>query len=97
MYKDKLDGMISDEDYALFRQNLSDEEQELSVRIDDINEQISTCKERIRNTEEQRAVIEKYTHFDTLDRAIADEFIELVEIGMPEENGERDIHIHWKI
>ncbi len=97
MYKDKLDGMISDEDYALFRQNLADEEQELSVRIDDINEQISTCKERIRNTEEQRAVIEKYTHFDKLDRTVADEFIDYIEIGMADENGIREIHIQWKI
>ena len=97
MYKDKLDGMISDEDYALFRQNLADEEQELSVRIDDINEQISTCKERIRNTEEQRAVIEKYTHFDKLDHTVADEFIDYIEIGEICENGAREIHIHWKL
>jgi hypothetical protein len=97
MYKDKLDGVISDEDYALFRQSLSDEEHELSARIADTAKHIEECCERIRNTEGQRSIIEKYTHFDKLDRNIADEFIDYVEIGESSENGEREIHIHWKL
>lgn len=97
MYKDKLDGVISDEDYSLFRQNLSDEERELSARIADTSKRIEECCERIRNTEGQRSIIEKYTHFDKLDRNIADEFIDYVEIGESSENGEREIHIHWKL
>ena len=97
MYKDKLDGIISDEDYALFRQALTEEEQELSVRIADITQKLADCRERIRNTSEQRAIIDKYTHFDKLDRTVADEFIDLIEIGMTGENGERVVHIHWKI
>ena len=97
MYKDKLDGVISDEDYSLFRQNLSIEEQDLSQRISDITQQIDQCREHIRNNEEQRTIIEKYTRFDNLERSIADEFIDYVEIGMTDENGEREIHIHWKI
>lgn len=36
-------------------------------------------------------------NFDKLDRSIAEEFIELVEIGMPDVNGGRKIHIHWKL
>ncbi|MCR5075565.1 MAG: recombinase family protein [Ruminococcus sp.] len=97
MYKDKLDGVISDEDYTLFRHALTAEEQELSARIDDITKQISACQERIINAEGQKAVIEKYTHFDSLDRMIADEFIDYIEIGMISENAEREIHIHWKM
>ncbi|WP_303838122.1 recombinase family protein [Ruminococcus flavefaciens] len=97
MYKDKLDGLLSDEDYSLFRQNLSDEEHELSARIADTAKHIEECCERIRNTEGQRSIIEKYTHFDKLDRNIADEFIDYVEIGESSENGEREIHIHWKL
>ena len=52
---------------------------------------------RQENAKGQKALVEKYTHFDKLDRNIVDEFIELVEIGMPNENGEREIHIHWKL
>lgn len=97
MYKDKLDGIISDKDYALFRNSLSDEEQEITERIEEVGRQMAECRERIKNTEGQRSVIEKYTHFDKLDRMIADEFIDYIEIGMTDENGIREIHIHWKL
>ncbi len=97
MYKDKLDGVISDEDYALFRKSLSDEEQKLSEQITQVTCQIEDCRKRQENIEGQKALIEKYTHFDKLDRNIADEFIELVEIGMTNDKDEREIHIHWKI
>ena len=44
-----------------------------------------------------RALIRKYTHITQLDRSVADEFIDFVEIGKPNDNGEREIHIHWKL
>ncbi|MCR4758709.1 MAG: recombinase family protein [Oscillospiraceae bacterium] len=97
MYKDKLDGMISDADYTLFRQSLADEEQALTQRIGEIQQQIADTRERMENAAGQKALIERYTHFDTLDRTVADEFIDCIEIGMTDENGEREIHIHWKI
>lgn len=96
-YKDKLDGMISEADYGLFRQSLADEEQQLSQRIDEVRQQITETRERMENAAGQKALIEQYTHFDKLDRTVADEFIDCVEIGMTDENGEREIHIHWKI
>lgn len=97
MYKDKLDGILSDQDYALFRNSLCDEEQEITERIEEVDYQIAKCRERIKNTEGQRAVIEKYTHFNKLNRTITDEFIDFIEIGMIDENREREIHIHWKL
>ncbi len=97
MYKDKLDGVISNEDYILFREKLSGEERELSARIDDIKSKIIDCREHIRNNDGKKSVIEEYTHFSKLDRIVADEFIDLVEVGMADNNGERDIHIHWKL
>lgn len=97
MYKDKLDGIISDKDYALFRDNLSSEEQALSQRIAETDRLLNECRERAVNAKEQQAVIEKYTHFDRLDRTVADEFIEQIEIGTTDENGQREIHIHWKL
>lgn len=97
MYKDRLDGAVSDEDYALFRQSLSDEEQKLSEQTGEVLCQIEYCCLSQENTEGQKAIIEKYSCFDKLDRSITDEFIELVEVGMPDENSEREIHIHWKL
>ena len=96
-YKDKLDGIISEADYLLFRESLAAEEQEISGRVESISDEIAACRKRMENAAGQKALLEQYTHFDHLDRAIADEFIDFVEIGMPDENGEWEIHIHWKI
>lgn len=42
-------------------------------------------------------MIEKYTHFTALDRGIVEEFIDFIEVDEVQDNGEREIHIHWKI
>ena len=97
MYKDKLDGVISDKDYTLFRQSLSKDEQELSACIYELKQQMNDCREHIIDHDRQKALIEKYTHFHKLERALADEFIDHIDIGSVKENGERDIHIYWKL
>ena len=97
MYKDRLDGLISELEYSMFRDTLFAEEQEISRRIDEFTEQMEALSAKRINAESQRAVIEKYTHFTKLDRTIADEFIDYIEIGEVSDTGERDILIHWKI
>lgn len=97
MYKDKLDGVISEADYQLFRISLTEEEQQASERIESVCVQIDACRKRIENAAGQRALLEQYTHFEQLDRTITDEFIDYIEIGMTDEQSVREIHIQWKI
>lgn len=97
MYKDKLDGTISAADYSLFRDSLTAEEHETADRIKAAQKQITDCRERMKNAKSQKALIEQYSHFERLDRSVADEFIDYIEIGLPEDDGQREIHIHWKL
>ena len=97
MYKDKLDGVISDADYALFRENLQTEEQDLTEQTAVLQQQLAESRKRLESADTRSALLEKYTHFDHLDRHIAVEFIDTVEIGEVDENGMREIRIHWKI
>ena len=97
VYKEKLDGLLSDDDYAMFRKSLNDEENDLAEQVAEVSKLISVCRKRQENAEGQKALIRQYTHFDKLDRNIADEFIDYVEIGESGKNGEREIHIHWKL
>ena len=97
MYKDKLDGALSDADYALFRQDFSSEEKKIAEQIKSLSQQIADCRKRQESAESRWAMISQYTHFDKLDRSIADEFIDYIEIGETCDNGEREIHIHWKL
>ena len=97
VYKDKLDGVISEAEYRMFHADLTAEEQEITGRIAETKQQIAECRERMNNAAGQQALIGKYTHFDKLDRTVADEFIDWIEIGMTDETGAREIHIHWKL
>ena len=97
MYKDKLDGAVSDEDYTLFRQSLGNEEQQLSEQIAETIRRIDECRKHQEYAEGLKALIEKYTHFDKLNRTITEEFIDFIEIGMIDEKRGREIHIHWKL
>ena len=97
MYKDKLDGALSDADYALFRESLTAEEASFAARTDELRQQIADVRKRQSSAASQQEHIRQHTDFDHLDRSIADEFIDKVEIGLPEENGEREIHIFWKL
>ena len=65
--------------------------------VKEINMQIEKCRTQQINTESQKELIEKYTEFTQLDRNIADEFIDYIEIGSVTDDGNREIHIHWKI
>ncbi len=97
MYKDKLDGVISDGDFALFREQLNAEETALSAQITDVRAKLSDCRNLLECAQSRKKIIAKYSHFDVFDRSIAEEFIELVEVGMAGEHGEREIHIVWKL
>lgn len=97
MYKDKLDGLISAEEYGLFRQSLSDEAQTALQCIRETERQISETGTHM-SAAEQAALIGQYTHYEQLDRTVADAFIDRIEIGMTDEAaGTREIHIHWSI
>lgn len=96
-YKDKLDGLISEQEYAMFRDVLFAENQEISQRMKNLKKQLEELSVKETYAENQQALIEQYMHFTKLDRMIADEFIDFIEIGEVSDTGEREILIHWKI
>ena len=97
VYKDKLDGVISAEEYGRFRDSLAAEEQKTAAQIAGVQQQITKTRRYTEHAAERDALIAQYTHFDTLDRITADEFISGITVGMPEESGAREIHVQWKI
>lgn len=97
MYKDKLDGIISDSEYSIFRETLISEKQDILNRIENIKNQLDELSAKKINADNQRTIIKEHTHFTNIDRTIADEFIDYIEVGEVSNTGERDIFIHWKI
>jgi chromosome segregation ATPase len=71
-YKDKLDGVVSDDEYALFRESLSADEEKFKEQAAEVTKHITDCRKQQQNAEGQKALITKYTHLDSLDRSLAD-------------------------
>lgn len=71
------------------------------IQLRDIySEQLKQLEADLARLNERHSSAEKRLlamYKDKLDRNIADEFIDYVEIGESGENGEREIHIHWKL
>lgn len=97
MYKDKLDGLISGQEYTLFRDVLLEEEENASNQIMDLQQQLKLLAAKEIHAKAQHAWMETYMYFKKLDRTIAEEWIHYIEIGAVCETGEREILIHWNI
>lgn len=96
MYTDKLDGIISVEEFTTFRDRYQGESKEMEQRIELLKNKLSMYS----NEEAQidtRAILEKYRKIDTLTFEIANEFISKIFIGKLNEDGKREIKIEWKI
>ena len=96
MYTDKLDGIISVEEFTTFRDRYQGESKEMEQRIELLKNKLSMYS----NEEAQidtRAILEKYRKIDTLTFEIANEFISKIFIGKVNEDGKREIKIEWKI
>lgn len=93
-YRDRLDGIISENEYNIFHNALISEKHDITLNIDNLTDRIKNLSAEKTDTGK---IIEKYTHFTELDRIIADEFIDYIEIGMVTEKNEREIFIYWKI
>ena len=92
MYKDKLDGRLSEADFTLFRERLHEEEQRLAAQLEALQTQLTALQTR------QDAPAPAHSpQFQQLDRELADAFIDRIEIGQVDANGERDVHILWKL
>ena len=96
MYTDKLDGIITLEEFAIFREQYKKETQEMEKRIELLKTQLSKLYDN-ETPIDTKSIMEKYRRIDTLTFEIADEFISKIFIGKLKKDGEREIKIEWKI
>ena len=96
MYTDKLDGIITLDEFAAFREQYQNDSKETEKRIELLKNQMSkyTDNETLVDT---KSILEKYRKIDALTFEIADEFISKIFIGKVKKGGKREIKIEWKI
>ena len=98
LYEDKLEGIISQNDFILFREKFTNEIEEYKNRVEVINEELNNIKTKEENVKTSKNIFEKYKHIDKLTKEIVDEFIDVVKVGkINKEDNSRDIDIHLNI
>lgn len=94
LYEDRVGGVITIEQFIKLINNYKREEEELKVRLKNIDEEIANCKKNY--DVNLRELFNKYKQFKELNRVIVQEFIDKIYIGEVNNNlGIRNINIIW--
>lgn len=97
IYTDKLDGIISTEDYKRYKEKFDSEIAALDNQCSEVMASIESCEQNESGDDKKLTLISKYTNVKELTKNIVDEFIDMVYIGDIDENGEREVLIEWAV
>lgn len=98
LYEDKMEGVISQEDFIMLREKFINEIEEYKSRIETIKESLKELRDKEDLPQTSVKIFEKYKHIDKLTKVIVDEFVDVVKVGsLNKETNERDIDIHLNI
>ena len=95
MYTDKLDGIITPEQFATYREKYRTESEKCEKSIDFLKARLDSCSLNT-NSLDPKNIIDKYRKIDRLTFRIADEFIEKIIVHKKTDGEERKIEIMWK-
>lgn len=95
LYQDKVDGLISAEQFADFNDRLTRQNTKISADIDRNKLLLSNEIEKENNQNNTSDILSKYRHVDSLTTQIVQEFIDKVYISKID--GKTIINIHWNI
>ena len=96
IYTDKLDGIITPEEFSVFRNRYNSESKEMEKRIGLLKSEFSETDDDEPKID-TNAILKKYRKIDALTFEIANEFISKVFVGKLQDDGKREIRIEWKI
>ena len=94
LYEDKIEGVISKDQYMIFSKKYNDEIDSLRAKSERIEQKISECNNSV-NSLDRKKILEKYTVIKNLTRNVVDEFIDCVWIGKRDSENNRVIKIDW--
>lgn len=96
LYEDKMNGLISEEDFKDLRNEYTKDVEESENRINEIKKEVYILEKNKDSNIEVDNIIKKYKHIKELNKYIIDEFIKRINIGiLNKETNTRDIEIIW--
>lgn len=97
LYKDKLSGIVSDEQFKIFSDSFNSELSNYNERLELIEKECIGLSTEKKTTFSREMILEKYKNIDKLTFELVHELIDKVYVGaLNLETKEREIDIHWK-
>ena len=98
LYADKVEGVISTEQFIEFNRDYTNEISPLRAEIARIQKEVSALEDACTELEMRDNILKKYRQIDELTWTVMDEFIEKIIVGTyDKEHKTRTIDIIWKI
>lgn len=97
LYKDKLNGLLDDDQFKLLNDSFNAELKQLRERLELLNTEIEklACEKNIQHSREE--ILEKYRNVEKLSFELVRELIEGIYVGkINQVTNEREIEIKWK-
>lgn len=96
LYFDKVEGLITSEQFVKFKKTSQDEIDKFNTRIEQINKQIEINQSGEAEGNLKKEIIKKYTNVDKLNHEIVNEFINSIYIGKDiSKSTPRELRIIW--
>lgn len=96
LYIDKLKNIISEEQFLEFNSGFAEEKNILEKQVESVSKKIAELNKINTDINFKKELFKKFGSIDILNKQIADEFIDFVEIGSCENKSEKIIKIHWQ-
>ena len=93
LYYDKVDGVISPEDFDVLSKDCKEKEARLKKQIENLNDEIAAVEARKAKSDNIKDIITEFKDIKELDRYTVETLIDYIEIGGNKHN--RIIQIHW--
>ena len=81
LYNDRLDGLISDKKFKEMSARWESEQEQLSERLEQIEEELRTENEKTFNLDRFTELICQYEHIDTLDKEVLNSLVDKIVVG----------------
>lgn len=96
LYMDKMKGVVSEPVFKTVSNRLSREAEQTAMRKEALEKQLITLKAPVNRCQDKTDIVRKYSHFDSLTRALVNGFVNRVEVGRKDTQTKRiPVKITW--
>lgn len=96
LYVDKSNEQLSEKDYRTLKASLDQEKLELDQQALALSQEIDSLDLDNTNQERKEDLVKKYSNFESLSHEIINEFIEYIEVGEKDKEGNQEITLHYR-